>query len=125
MYSFNSADIAPEISTEHGRKSLDLVNVVPNPYRAYSKYQTSPIDARVKITNLPPNCTISIYNVSGSLVRRIEKADERTFVDWDLKNQASVPIASGLYIIHVNAPGIGEKVVRWYGIMQAIDLDSY
>jgi hypothetical protein len=79
----------------------------------------------VKITNLPPNCTISIYNVSGSLVRRIEKADERTFVDWDLKNQASVPIASGLYIIHVNAPGIGEKVVRWYGIMQAIDLDSY
>jgi hypothetical protein len=125
MYSFNTDDIAPVISAEHGTKSLDLVNVVPNPYRAFSKYQTSPIDARVKITNLPPTCTISIYNLSGSLVRRIEKADERTFVDWDLKNNASVPIASGLYLIHVKAPGLGEKVVRWYGIMQAIDLDSY
>jgi len=125
VYSFNSEDIAPAITTEHGKKSLDLVNVVPNPYRAFSKYETSPIDARVKITNLPPTCTISIYNLSGALVRRIEKSDDRTFVDWDLKNDASVPIASGLYIIHVKAPDLGEKVVRWYGIMHSVDLDSY
>jgi len=58
-------------------------------------------------------------------VRRIEKADDRTFVDWDLKNDASVPIASGLYIIHVKAHDLGEKVVRWYGIMHSVDLDSY
>lgn len=125
FYRFNTNDIAPVISKEHGKKSLDLVNVVPNPYRAYSEYQNSPVDSRVKITNLPPTCTITIYDMAGNFIRKINKADERTYVEWDLKNGSNVPIASGLYLIHVKAPGLGEKIVRWYGIMQAIDLDSY
>jgi hypothetical protein len=54
MYSFDAASIAPKVSNEIGRKNLDLVNVVPNPYRGYSEYENSPIDSRVKITNLPP-----------------------------------------------------------------------
>jgi hypothetical protein len=125
MYSFDGGDIAPTISKEIGKKSLDLVNVVPNPYRAYSEYQSSPIDSRVKITNLPPSCTITIYDMAGNFIRKINKADENTYYEWDLKNGSNVPIASGLYLIHVKAPGLGEKIVRWYGIMQAIDLDSY
>jgi hypothetical protein len=125
MYSFNSADIAPTVSKEVGKKSLDLVNVVPNPYRAYSEYQNSPIDSRVKITNLPPTCTITIYDMAGNFIRKINKADEKTYFEWDLKNGSNVPIASGLYLIHVKAPGLGEKIVRWYGIMSAIDLDTY
>jgi hypothetical protein len=125
MYSFNAADIAPTISKEVGKKSLDLVNVVPNPYRAYSEYENSPIDSRVKITNLPPTCTITIYDMAGNFIRKISKADEKTYFEWDLKNASNVPISSGLYLIHVKAPGLGEKIVRWYGIMHAIDLDSY
>ena len=125
MYSFNASEIAPTVSKEIGKKSLDLVNVVPNPYRAYSEYENSPIDSRVKITNLPPTCTITVYDMAGNFIRKINKADERTYVEWDLKNGSNVPIASGLYLIHVNAPGIGEKIVRWYGIMHAIDLDTY
>ena len=125
MYSFNTNDITPEISTEKGKKSLDLVNIVPNPYRGYSQYETSPIDSRVKITNLPPECTITIYDMAGSLIRRINKADENTFVDWDLKNNNNVPIASGLYLIHVKSKDLGEKIIRWYGIMHSIDLDTY
>jgi hypothetical protein len=125
MYSFNSSDIAPTISKEVGKKSLDLVNVVPNPYRAYSEYENSPIDSRVKITNLPPTCTITIYDMAGNFIRKISKADEKTYFEWDLKNASNVPISSGLYLIHVKAPGLGEKIVRWYGIMHAIDLDSY
>lgn len=125
MYSFDGADIAPTINNEVGKKSLDLVNVVPNPYRAYSEYENSPIDSRVKITNLPPSCTITIYDMAGNFIRKINKADERTYVEWDLKNGSNVPIASGLYLIHVKAPGLGEKIVRWYGIMHAIDLDTY
>ena len=124
-YSFNTADIAPTVNNELGVKSLDLVNVVPNPYRVYSQYETSPIDARVKITNLPPEATISIYDMAGNFVRRFNKADELTFVDWDLKNKAGVPIASGLYLIHVKTKDLGEKIVKWYGIMHEIDLDTY
>jgi len=125
MYEFDAASIAPKISNEIGKKNLDLVNVVPNPYRGYSEYENSPIDSRVKITNLPPTCTITIFDMAGNLIRKIKKADENTFVEWDLKNGYNVPIASGLYLIHVKADGLGEKIVRFYGIMHAIDLDSY
>ena len=62
--------------------------------------------------NLPQQATISIFTVSGTLVRKIKKDDSVTSVDWDLKNDYGIPIASGLYIIHVNAPGIGEKIIK-------------
>ena len=125
MYSFDGGEIAPTINKEVGKKSLDLVNIVPNPYRAYSEYENSPIDSRVKITNLPPTCTITIYDMAGNFIRKVDKADENTYYEWNLKNASNVPISSGLYLIHVKAPGLGEKIIRWYGIMQAIDLDSY
>jgi hypothetical protein len=125
MYEFDASEIAPTVSNDVGIASLDLVNVVPNPYRGYSEYENSPVDSRVKITNLPPECTITIYDMAGNQIRRITKADEQTFVEWDLKNQSNVPIASGLYLIHVKNKDLGEKIVRWYGIMHAIDLDSY
>jgi len=49
----------------------------------------------------------------------------QSFQDWDLKNQSGIPIASGLYIIHVDAPGIGEKILKWFGVMRPLDLQNY
>ena len=68
---------------------------------------------------------MSIYNLSGTLVRQYYKTDPLTFVDWDLKNQRNVPIAGGVYIIHVDVPGIGQKVLKWFGVMRPIDLDTF
>jgi hypothetical protein len=48
-----------------------------------------------------------------------------TDVTWDIKNDAKIPISSGVYLIHVNAPGLGEKVLKWMGIMRELDLDSF
>lgn len=124
-FRFNTDDIYNDITAENGTKSLDLVNIVPNPYYAFSAYENSPIDNRVKFTNLPPSCEISIYTLDGALVRRIRKDDETTEVDWTLKNNAGVPIASGLYIIHVDAGELGEKVLKWMGVMRELDLDSF
>lgn len=124
-YTFNTDDLAPVTGTEVGKKSMDLVNVVPNPYYASSKYESSQLDTRVKITNLPPKCAISIYTMSGILVRRIRKDDDNTFIDWDLKNQAQVPIGSGLFLIHVDGYELGEKVIKWFGVMRPVDLDTF
>jgi hypothetical protein len=124
-YTFNTESIFNNVNGETGKKSVDLINIVPNPYYAYSAYETSPIDNKVKITNLPPKATISIYTLSGTLVRRIKKDDELTWSDWDLKNNNKVPIASGFYIIHVDAGDLGEKVLKWFGVMRQLDLDTY
>jgi hypothetical protein len=105
--------------------ALDIIRVVPNPYYAFSSYETSQIDNRVKVTNLPKSCTVKIFTLDGTLVRSLRKDDETTWIEWDLKNQARIPIASGMYVIHVNAPGIGDKIIKWFGVLRPLDLDTF
>lgn len=127
-YEFNSSDIGViKENVSAAKKALDLINIVPNPYYAYSAYEGKTEDVIVKITNLPRTCTISIYTLNGRLVRTLQKADDDAldYVNWDLNNQARIPIASGMYIIHVDVPNVGEKILKWFGVMRPLDLESY
>ncbi len=125
-YAFTTKDIATsKVNQSVAESALDLINIVPNPYYAYSDYETSQLDNRVKIVNLPDNCVVKIYSINGTLVRTFSKDNNLTYLEWDLKNQASIPISSGVYLIHVNAPGIGEKVIKWFGAMRPIDLNAF
>ena len=127
LYSFTTVGLQVQANQNAvAKNSLDLINIVPNPYYAYSGYETSQTDNRVKITNLPATCTIRIFTISGLLVKVIHRDDpSTTYTDWTLTNQANVPIASGLYLIDVNVPGVGEKILKWFGVIRPIDLDSY
>ena len=126
LYTFSTKNVATLTQQDTVLTSiLDVINVVPNPYYAFSQYETSKLDNRVKITNLPEVCTIRIYNLQGNMVRQFSKADPLTSLDWDLKNERNVPIAGGVYIIHVDVPGIGEKILKWFGIMRPTDLDNF
>ncbi|NND95476.1 MAG: hypothetical protein HKN45_11470 [Flavobacteriales bacterium] len=129
-YSFSTDDFAAE--TEVNSVLVDFldmgpVNVVPNPYYGVSDYETTRLDNRVKIINLPSDKTVNIkiYDAGGILVRSLEKDSPETFIDWDLKNERSVPIAGGVHIFHVEIPGVGEKVIKWFGVMRPIDLDNF
>jgi hypothetical protein len=112
-------------STATLEEALKYINVVPNPYYAYSEYETSKLDNRVKVTNLPEECTVTIYNLQGTLIRQYVKADPLTSLDWDLKNFQNVPIAGGVYLIHIDVPGVGEKILKWFGVMRPTDLDNF
>jgi hypothetical protein len=126
MYTFNTADLETHKGDEETAKNaLELINVVPNPYYAYSAYETNQLDNRIKVTNLPDQCTVKIFTLSGTLIRTFKKDDPKTSLDWDLKNQAGIPVASGLYIIHVEVKGVGEKILKWFGVTRPIDLDSF
>jgi hypothetical protein len=98
---------------------------VPNPYYAYSGYESTALDTRVRITNLPPVCTISIFTLSGTLITVIQKNSPQTYTDWTLMNQYNVPIASGLYLVNVVVPNVGEVTLKWFGVMRPLDLTSY
>jgi hypothetical protein len=124
-YGFTTDAIYTEIAPKYGTEALELIKAVPNPYFAYSEYENNPVENKVKLTALPEKCEVSIYTINGSLVRRIKKDDPSTEITWDLKNDASVPIGSGSYIIHVNGYDLGEKVIKWMGIMRELDLDSF
>lgn len=103
---------------------LDMINVVPNPYYAYSEYERTKLDTRVKVTNLPEQCLVRIYNTSGKLIRTYKKDDPLTSLDWDLKNSTGIPVAGGVYLIHVKVEGIGETVVKFFGGMRQPDLEN-
>lgn len=123
MYSWRMDDISTVTgSDDRLAEALKMINVVPNPYYAYSEYEGSRLDTRVKITNLPEKCTVSIYSVNGKLVRQFKKDSEITSIDWDLNNHKGIQVAGGVYLIHVDVPGIGEKVLKFYGGMRQIDL---
>ena len=126
LYRFSTADVATITGDNPAlTDALQNVRVVPNPYYAYSQYETSKLDNRVKITGLPEICTIRIYNIAGTLVRTFDKADPLTYVEWDLKNDRNVPIAGGVHIVHVDAPGVGEKIVKWFAVMRPVDLENF
>ena len=111
----NSAETA---SDETKNEILDIIGVVPNPYYSYASYETGELDTRVKFTNLPERATIKIFTTNGTLVKTIEKDSELSYIDWNLKNEVNIPISSGTYIVHINVPGVGEKVMKWFGIMR-------
>lgn len=126
MYTFTTGDFATvrgDITT--AESALDLIRAVPNPYYAHSGYERTQLDNIVKIINLPDDCTVRIYTVNGILVREFKKSSPITSLDWDLKNHKQIPVASGVYLIHVEAPGIGEKVIKWFGTVRQLDLDSF
>jgi hypothetical protein len=127
MYKFSMGGLA---ITQHDEtkalSDLDLINVVPNPYYAYSQYELVPLDNRVRITYLPEKCTVSIYDISGTLIRKFTKDDPVTFIDWDLKNQAGIPIAGGVYLIHVkDGTTKEERIIKWFGSLRIEDFKQF
>jgi len=125
-YTFSLRDLVPNTEdNETAKDALNLIRVVPNPYYGYSGYELSQLENKVKITNLPQKCTISIYTVNGTLIRRFKKDNVLSYQDWDLKNEYNITIASGMYILHIDAPGIGEKILKWFGALRPIDLNNF
>lgn len=125
MYSWSMDDIATETgSADRLAEALEMINVVPNPYYAYSEYERTRLDTRVKITNLPERCTVKIYSVNGKLIRTYEKDSPVTSIDWDLNNWKAIPVAGGIYLIHVDIPDVGEKVLKFFGGMRQVDLQG-
>ncbi len=143
LYSFNTSDIYTLFNQGNVvENSLDLIRVVPNPYYGSSSYEVNRSDNKVRITNLPNRCTVKIFTMNGTLVRTIKRdvtGQEDLYVagstdtkprrvpyeDWDLKNQNNISVASGLYIFYIDAPGIGEKIVKWFGVMRPLDVQNY
>jgi len=125
MYSWNMDDIKTQTSSRAKlAEALEMVNVVPNPYYAFSEYERNRLDTRVKITNLPEVCKVNIYTGNGKLVKSFDKDSPQTYLDWDLNNHVNIPVASGIYLIHVEVPNVGERVLKFLVGVRQVDLQN-
>jgi hypothetical protein len=46
-------------------------------------------------------------------------------VDWDLKNDKNITVSSGIYLFDINAPGVGHKILKWFGAMRPTDISNF
>jgi hypothetical protein len=104
--------------------------VFPNPYYAFNAAETNRFARFVTFNNLPPKATIRIFNLAGQLVRRLDKDDTSQFLRWDLANQANFPVASGIYVAHLEMTlptdnSMVTKVLKVAIIQEQEILNSY
>jgi len=108
-----------EIKNEIVKESINDIYVVPNPYVAYSNSEnpgrtiSKRGDREIQFRNLPQRCTIRIYTITGELVDIVEKDDFTSMASWDLLSSEGMRISYGVYIFHVDIPGVGEKIGRF------------
>ena len=103
-----------------------MIRVVPNPYYAHSDYEQNQFSRRIRFLNLPAICTIRIYNLAGQLVTTLQKNDPSTSIlTWDIQTRNSLPVASGVYVYHVESPGGGNIVGRLVVFMEKERLNNF
>lgn len=93
---------------------LKRIRVVPNPYYVHSIYEVSQFSRIVKWTHLPNvKVTIRVFNLAGDLIRTLVKDDvSAAELTWNLLNESRLPVASGVYIYHVDAGALGTTFGR-------------
>jgi hypothetical protein len=125
-HSFTYSVPAPESGAEVEKRSAEKVNVYPNPYYGFNPAETSRFARFVTFNNLPRKATIRIFNLAGQLVRTLEKDDDSQFFRWNLMNQYNFPVASGMYIAHVDMPDLSmTKTLKLAVIQEQEVLDVY
>ncbi len=104
-------------SVDRAREELNRIKVVPNPYVAAASWEPRNTFAsgrgprELHFTHLPRKCTIRIFNVNGALIDTIEHDSVLDNGDtiWDMLSKDNLEIAYGIYVYHIDAPGIGQK----------------
>jgi len=80
---------------------------------------------------------VTIYSLDGKFIRQynrdevgemprgnnraLERQQITPNLEWDLKNSKGIPVSSGVYLIHVKAPGLGERTLKWFGVNRKFD----
>jgi hypothetical protein len=115
---------APKLNDKVAAKdNLDKISVFPNPYFGANSLERDKYQRFVRFTNLPTNVTIRIFSLSGVFIAKLEKDNSDQYLDWNLRNQDGLPIASGMYLAYLDMPGIGTKVMKLAVIMEQQYID--
>lgn len=127
---FDATDVytftTPKASYSNDAAKQDIVDiqVFPNPYLGSNSQELNKYQRFVTFNHLPPRALFRVYTVDGTLVRSFEKNDGLQTTTWDLQNDNGLPVASGMYIIHIDLPDLGvEKVLKLGVVSEAQYLD--
>lgn len=114
--------VAAKFDPSKAASTLDKIKVVPNPYVAVNDIEptdrlpgTTRGSRRIYFEHLPLRATIRIFTLSGELVKTLEHDSgiDNGREYWDLLNRDNLGVAYGVYIAHIDAPGVGERIIKF------------
>lgn len=124
-FAFSTDGLGARAKTEaENISALDEIGIVPNPYKGASAYEVSQLVDQVRFTNMPNTATIRVFTLNGTLIRTLEKNSPANMFPWDLTTEEGLPIASGMYIIHVETD-LGERVLKFGVVKKRIQLNNF
>ncbi len=86
----------------------------PNPYKRAALHDnySNVYDHKLLFYNLPPDCKVTILDVSGQIIDQINFSSSDPnlgSVFWDMFSKDGIEVASGLYVYVVESPTGGKK----------------
>jgi len=124
VFSYQSPAVA--FSPDVAKEDVKMINVFPNPYYGINTEELNKYNRFVTFTHLPQEAVIKIFNLGGVQVRTIQKNSASQFERWDLANESGLPVGSGLYVAHIEMPGIGAtKILKVAVVQEQQILDRY
>jgi hypothetical protein len=127
---FEFTTVSGYLDANKAKEEMDKIRVVPNPYivtntwEPRNPYSDGRGDREIHFTHLPPRCTIRIFNIKGQLINTLEHEATGTgsneqlpqyngTLSWNMLSKDNLEISYGIYIYHIDAPGIGEKIGKF------------
>ena len=117
---FEFTTTAPALNVQQAKYDIRKVSVVPNPYVGAASWEPATTQVGrgprlIYFIHLPSKCTIHIYTMSAQLVQtlyhnsNIDNGQE----PWNLVSRDGMDIAYGVYVFHIDAPGIGSFIGKF------------
>ncbi|MBN1894306.1 T9SS type A sorting domain-containing protein [bacterium] len=110
-YVIDTAPYKKAKNEEVAKKRIETINVFPNPYFGQNEAESDFFTQFVTFNNLPEKCTIRVFSLSGQLVKTIQHDDGTPFEKWYLLNEQQLPVASGMYLVHVET-AFGNRILK-------------
>lgn len=111
---------APKQASSDPKEDVKMINVFPNPYMGRHELEGTdsvlPLPKYVTFNHLPTSQDVyfKVFNVSGTMVANFQKSTTTQYQKWNMRNSNDFPLASGVYVIHIDMPGLGtSKVLKF------------
>ena len=110
---------APKVESTNVAEDVKKVSVFPNPYMGYHDLEGTdsvlPLPKYVTFNHLPTSGTVEfrVFNMAGTMVANFKKSTNTQYQKWDMRNSNNFPLASGVYIIHIDMGTNGTKVLKF------------
>jgi hypothetical protein len=115
---FEFTMVASAVDNEIAKTDLDKIRVVPNPYivtnpwEPRNTYANGRGERQLHFIHLPQNCEIRIFTINGQLVKTLyhNSSNQNGTEIWNMLSKDNLEISYGIYVYHVKAEGVGEKI---------------